>query len=130
MREVTMPSGAVLKVNPAPFADAKNLYQAVLEELKEVKIKTGDETAQLLKDIACFAFSSKKVEQALTKCMEKCQYGDRNLKIDGDSFSAPEARKDYVPACVEVAKENLEPFMSGLFAGLSILSSLIPDAQA
>jgi hypothetical protein len=34
MREVKLKSGAVLKLQAAPFKDAKALYQALLREMK------------------------------------------------------------------------------------------------
>ena len=35
MKEVKLPSGAVLIIRLSPFSDSKALYQAVLKELQE-----------------------------------------------------------------------------------------------
>lgn len=114
MKEITLPSGAILKINLAPFADAKGLYQSLLEELKSVELNSKKEITEVIKDMACLAFSSKKIEAAIWKCFEKCLYND--MKIDKDTFEPMEARGDYMVVCVEVAKENVLPFAKNLYA--------------
>ncbi len=114
MKEVKLPSGAALKISEAPFSDAKNLYQAVLDEMRAVNFGFDSDLTAVFKDLACIGFSSKKVDAALEPCMKRCLYN--GLKIDTSTFEKSEARKDYVSVCVAVLKENIEPFMNGLYA--------------
>lgn len=132
-KEITLPSGAVLKLNPAPFEQAKNLYQAILEELKPVSISTSSDVAEVLKNLMCYGFSSKKVEQCLWECMKRCQYNNgkiQDLKVDKDIFNNVEVREDYVPICIEVVKENVGPFVKSLYAEFSKNLGTITPNQA
>jgi len=117
-REVKLPSGAVLKVAPAPFSDAKALYQAVLEESKRVDLGSGVEIPRLLKDALVSGFASEKIERCLWVCFQRCIYnsGNGDLKIDKDSFEPVKNRQDYVTVCMEVAEENIGPFVKSLYA--------------
>ena len=117
-KEIELPSGAQLKVQPASFADSKSLYQAILEEAKSFSIGNGTEITSLVKDLFCAGFSSKKVEAALWTCMQRCIYVSERgeLKIDKDTFEPIESREDYMPVCIEVAKANILPFVKGLYA--------------
>lgn len=119
-----LPSGAELEIQLAPFADAKALYQAVLEELKSIQVR--DETEidlGLVKDLFCVGFSSKKVEAALEKCFKKCLYN--KLPITADTWEPAEARGDYLKVCVEVAKENIAPFVKSLSAEFSQIREIL-----
>jgi hypothetical protein len=128
-KEVKMPSGAVLKIWPAPFAEARALYQAVLEEAKALKFSSQDEMAALYKDLFCIGFSSKKIESCLWACFKKVHYvGEKGeLKIDQDTFEPVKAREDYIAACMAVAKENIDPFVKGLYAEYKTLFAIIVD---
>lgn len=132
MREVKMPSGATLKVAPAPFAAAKALYQAVLEETKHVPIGSKTEMASVYKDLICIGFSSPKIEAALWECFKRCTYngGKGDLKVDADTFEPVEARNDYLTACMEVAKENIHPFVKSLYAEYGPMFRTILNGQA
>lgn len=115
MREVTLPSGAILKMNLAPFKVSKSLYQAVLEECKDIKLSFDTPLdVNLIKDLFCTGMSSKKIEDALYKCMERCLYNGQ--KISEETFEDEKAREDYMTVCIEVAKENINPFMKSLYA--------------
>jgi hypothetical protein len=118
LKEVRLPSGAVLKVNPAPFADAKALYQAVLVEMQKVTIKGDRELGDLYKDLFCVGLSSPEVERRLIPCLSRCTYnsGNGDLKIDADTFEPVNVRGDYIEVCMEVAKENIAPFGKSLYA--------------
>ncbi len=120
MKEVKLPSGAVLKLNPAPFADAKALYQAVLEEIKGISMFSATEMVSVYKDIFCAGFSSRKIEACLWECLKRCTYnnnsGSGDLKIDISTFEPVSAREDYTTVCMEVAKENINPFVKSLYA--------------
>lgn len=118
-REVKLPSGAILKVQPAFFADAKALYQAILDELKSVHVGSHIEMASVVKDMCCIAFSSPKVEAALWPCLARCTYNSGtsgDLRIDAKTFEPVAAREDYTQVCMEVAEENIRPFVKSLFA--------------
>lgn len=118
-KEVKMPSGAILKIRVAPFAVSKKLYQALLVEIKNIHVNT-DDMENLMKDLFCIGFSSIHVEDCLKECFAYCQYNDGrgDFKIDADTFEPIEARQDYIEACMEVARENVTPFMKSLFAQL------------
>ncbi len=128
LKEFPMPSGAVLKVQVGKFAESKALYQAFLEEVKGVQILSSSEIMNVFKDLACIGFSSKKIEAALEACMKSCLYND--LKIDKNTFENLENREDYMSVCVEVAKENIAPFMKSLFANYKRFLEIIPKSQA
>lgn len=111
--EQTMLSGAKLRIQLAPFAVSKALYQAVLSEVRNLEVSTiGDLEVLLLKAFS-LGFSSQRIENALWACFERCTYN--GAKIDKDTFEPVAARADYMKVCVEVAKANIHPFMSGLF---------------
>lgn len=130
MREVKLPSGAVLRVNPAPFEEAKALYRAFLAEGRDVPFSAQTDIASVLKDLYCIGFSSPKVEECLDKCLGRCTYnsGKGNLKIDKDTFEQVECRVDYVPVCLEVFKENIGPFVKDLFAAYAEFSKVIGNS--
>lgn len=127
MREATMPSGKILQVAPAPFADAKALYQALLREMKSVAIGTGTDTQSIFKDLFCVGFSSREIESALWPCMQRCLYN--GLKIDVGTFEPVECRQDYMKVCMEVAKENVGPFGSALYAEFKLAMGILDAFQ-
>lgn len=113
--EVTLPSGAILKITLAPFKDARNLYQAILEEAKVLKLDPNAEVdVNLYKDLFCLGLSSKKIEAALWECMKRATYNGN--RIAEDVFEPIEARDDYMAVCFEVAKANILPFTKSLYA--------------
>ncbi len=119
MKEVKLPSGAILKINPAKFDEAKALYQAFLDEAKTTEIKSKTEMANVYKDLICIGFGSKKIEACVWECMKKCTYNNGvsgDLKIDSDTFEPVKAREDYLTVLMEVAKENITPFGKSLYA--------------
>lgn len=129
MREVKLPSGAVLKIGAAPFAVAKALYQAVLNELKAIQIDSKTQVASIYKDLFCVGFSSKEIEACLWECFKKCTYNDGrgDLRIDDQTFEPIERRDDYMQVCMEVAKENILPFGKSLYAEYQKALTMIED---
>jgi len=124
MIEKKLPSGATLKFTLAPFAEAKALYQSCLEELRGLRVDPKEEVdVNLFKDLFCTGLSSKKIEACLEVCLKRAIYnnGKGDLKIGDDTFEPVEARQDYIPACFEVAKENIAPFVKSLYAEYSPL---------
>lgn len=118
MRDVKLNSGAVLKVQPAPFAVSKALYQALLKEMKGISVTTQVELSSVFKDLFCVGFSSPEIEACIWECMKRCtyNYGAGELKIDEGTFEPVERRDDYVKVCIEVARENVLPFFKSLYA--------------
>ena len=113
-KEIAMPSGKTLSFQDPDFEDALNLYQAVLEEAKPIQFNTNLEVGTIIKDVFCTAFSSKKIQACIWKCMEKCLYnGERVTK---STWEPVEARSDYMAACLEVAIKSISPFTKDLFA--------------
>ncbi len=132
-REVKLPSGAVLTINPSSFADARALYQAFLAEMKAIKLDLENlEMVDLYKELFCVGFSSPKIEACLWECFKRCTYdrGGAPMKIDGNTFDEVAARRDYMQVCIEVAKENIDPFVSGLSASLRSAGQMIDTFRA
>jgi hypothetical protein len=128
MEPIKMPSGAELKITLAPFADSKALYQAILEEVKHLKIDAKTEIdANLFKDLFCYGFSSIKVEKALEQCMKRCLLN--GIKIDKETFEPEEFRQDYLMACIEIAKANVMPFLKPLLAQFSQAIAMTQNTQ-
>jgi hypothetical protein len=132
MNEIKLPSGSILKVQAAPFSDSKALYQAILEEVKNVQIKSNDELTNVFKDLMCISFSSKKIELCVEKCLERCLYnsGNGDFKIDKNTFEKVELRGDYIIVIISVVKENIDPFMKSLMQGYRQILSMIPGVPA
>lgn len=132
MKEVKLPSGAILKITPAIFEVSKALYQQVLKETKDIKMGAGTDLASAYKDLFCVGFSSKEIESCLWECFKHCTYnsGKGDLKITKDTFEPVTARDDYMTVCMEVAKENILPFVKSLYAEYAPLLKTIINAQA
>lgn len=128
MKEVILPSGAKLEITPSPFGTAKALFQAVLEEMKELKLDKNLDDVSVVKDLFCAGFSSKRIESALNECMKRVLYD--GLKISDDTFEPVKARQDYLMACIEVAKENIHPFTKSLSAAYSAILGLAGTSPA
>jgi hypothetical protein len=129
MKVVKLPSGAELQITPAPFADAKALYQAMLEELKSIKI-SGETDLEygLMKDIFCGGFSSPRIEAALAKCLARATYS--GTRISDEVFEKVEARQDYIIVCYEVALENVLPFTKSLYAQFEAVKGMLKSSLA
>lgn len=134
LRKVKLPSGAELAFNPAPFMDSKALYQALLEELRGVALTVdldleAEVPTDLIKNLFCAGFASKKIEMALWECFKRARYNGQ--KITQDTFEPVEAREDYAIVCIEVAKENIAPFAKSLMSGYGpLLSGLTKDRMS
>lgn len=126
---VTLPSGAKLEITPSPFGISKSLYQAVAEEFKGLKLDLKAEVdGNFIKDLACVAVSSKKIETCLEDCMKRALYN--GVKIDKDTFEPVKAREDYLTVCYEVARVNLLPFTKSLSAQFSQVVGMLRGSQA
>ena len=122
---IVLPSGAELVVGLAPFEDGNELFMAFTDELKSIKFDKDTELdIYFFKDLMLHGFSSKKIEAAMWKCMARTTYD--KLKITKSTFEPEKARQDYVMVCVEVLRENLFPFVSGLYAQSREMFSAMP----
>jgi len=121
--EHKLPSGAKLKIQIAPFADAKNLYQAILREAYGVQFSMKAEMTSLLKDLFCVGFASQHIEACLWECFKRCTID--GLKIDKDTFEPVDRRDDYMKVCIEVAKANILPFVKSLYAEYQAIMPMI-----
>lgn len=127
--DINLPSGSKLKITVSPFVTARALYQAILEEAKNLKLDPNAEIdVNLRKDLFCLALSSQKIQVCLDKCMERVTYN--GIKISADTFEPVAARDDYLLACFEVAKANISPFMKSLFAQFAPFLGSLGKAQA
>lgn len=128
MRVVDLPSGKKLELNTAPFADADELWQAFAAEMRDVPLQIDiTEDVEFFKNMACASVASIRVREAVWKCMRRCRYGIE--PIGEGSFEPVETREDYMPAYIEVAKENILPFLKGLYAVSSQLKELLVGTQ-
>lgn len=118
MKEVVLPSGAILKITISPFAISKALYQAILKDVKGIKVDSKTELSNVYKDLFCIGFSSPEIEKCLWECLKRCTYnnGKGDLKIEESTFEPLESRQDYMGVCIEVVKENTLPFVKSLYA--------------
>ena len=129
LNTVKLPSGAELKLNVAPFADSKALYQALLDEAKNLKLDPKAEMdVNFFKDIFCYGFSSKKVEECLYVCMKRATY--KGAAITDESFEPEDCRQDYFQVLYEVARANVAPFTKSLYAQLKVLSEGLQSFQS
>lgn len=118
-KEIVLDSGSKLKITIAEFEIGRNLYQAVLEEARQIQVKPSDDLdLNTLKELFCIGLASKRIESALWACMPRVTYN--GVKVTKDTFEPVEARGDYVQVCYEVAKENVLPFGKSLFAKFSV----------
>lgn len=119
MKEVKLPSGAVLKITPSPFKEANALLKALSRDLKGVQLNSKYEVGEMIKNALCAAVSSTEVESCIWACFARCLYngGAGDLKITEDTFEPIKARQDYIAACIEVGTVNVGPFLNGLSAG-------------
>ena len=120
MKEIKLTSGKVLRITLSPFTLAKDLFQALLKELRGVPFHPSeDQFEDFYKNIFTSSFSSKEVERLLWGCLSRCTYGPGNVddpKIDESTFDDEEARGDYIEICIAVARENVLPFVKSLYA--------------
>lgn len=123
-KEIVLPSGAVLGINPAPFDDANELKRVVLAELKNVEFSGAVDQFALLKNLVCSGFSSKEIESHIHKCMKRCTYRGERIDVK-QTFEPIEARGDYLLVLWHVAEENIAPFLSGLSSRFTIAKDIV-----
>lgn len=140
-QKFVMPSGAVLSVTTAPFADAWALTKATLKSLKGVALSRED----LGRDFAALGdaatavpaifdriisfVTSDEVEGAVFKCAARALYAPAGspedfpgLRVERGLFDDPkygnQAREDYAQIIVRVLEVNCKPFLAKALSGL------------
>lgn len=127
MKDITLPSGVVLRIGQTPFAISKALYVAFMAEAKGLKLDMNAQVDfNLLKDMFCTAFSSSAIDACLEKCLERCLYDGK--KITSETFEPEATREDYLSVCYEVAYANLLPFSKNLTSQFNRMLTLINDS--
>lgn len=123
MREQILASGAILKIQMAPYRPAKTLFDAIVREAKSSNISFDTELdVNFIKNICLGVVSSPEVEKSLWPCLAHCTYD--GLRINEDTFNSLQAREDFLEICMEVGKENVLPFAKHLYA------KLLPQLEA
>lgn len=127
--ELKLPSGATLTVNGAPLADAKKLLATCAKEMLPYRLGQVENRLDLYKDVLCIVASSPEIEAALWPCLRRCLYA--GAKIDDSTFEGENTRQDYLPTIGEVIKENVFPFMKGLWSqwGMDWVKALIDTPE-
>ena len=126
METKTLPSGAVLNMTMADFADGHRLMKTVAKELENVGFTAVDVTKDInaIKNIIMRLIYSESIEQALKPCLAKCNYNKR--QITDELFEDAKVRGDYLPVVKEVLIFNITPF----FASIGSLLKDIREAAA
>lgn len=130
MAEKTMKSGVKFVITEAGFGDAHALLTALLAEAKGVQLGENpmDMDVSVLKDIAIGAVTSKAVNEAMWKCLQKASYD--GVRVEPGLFDDPKigsaARSDYFEMAWECIRVNCGPFFAG---ALSALKARKPSGQ-
>ena len=148
----TLPSGTKMGIEIASWGVVGILRRALAKEMKAVDIQLSDSVlgaalskdpraimAALggsdvngLKNIVMQLLGSQEVEEAVFMCMVKCTLqpeGEAVQKITAATFEPEARREDFIPAAVEVIRQNLTPFIKSLNFGLKV-SKLEPPGTA
>lgn len=119
-REFVLPSGRVLRIEAAKMDVSFALLEALAAEMRTVGFPDVGDTLCVAKDAFCAAVVSPKVKELIWECFRHCTID--KVAIDKENtFQKVEHRRDFIPACWEVAADNVVPFASDLlprFSGL------------
>lgn len=119
-RELTLPSGKTLLIQPADFKTAKDLYKAFAEEFLKLDINEDTDVKWgVIKNLVCSALASDKIEKCLWECFKTVTID--KLKIDQQTFEPVDARDDWFTVCMEVARDNVLPFTRSLMPWFLVL---------
>ncbi len=122
MREITLPSGAIAKIDAAPWDDAIALKAAIARELSGADLSAlkFDPNAEVdvgqFAKLALLVDSSKPVMDAIFKCLARCTYDGQ--RITKETFERVEARKDFYDVAFACLQENIGPFFENLLSKL------------
>ncbi len=148
MKEFTLPSGALLQVEPADFPDSFDLFKGLCAAAKGLQMPESVLKAQLgstLQDTikqntAVFSLllekfadivNSPAVKDAVFRCGKKAIY-NRTAPVSMALFDDPEhrdaARGDFLMICFHITEVNCQPFLAPIFSRLRALPKT-PDAS-
>ena len=118
MTEIPLPSGANLKITPAPFKDSRALLQVVMRKVQEINVPDGAAKLTILRKILASSLSSPEVDTCIWVCFKRCLVNDgvSDAVITEQYFE--DHREDYMLACIEVELVNILPFLNGLSSEL------------
>lgn len=116
-KSLTLPSGAILKIQTAPWEDAHKLYKTFMSVVSKVSFSSEE----VLSFVAKMSISAE-LEDALWVCMGRATWNGQ--KINKDLFEQDEARIDFLLIQKEVLAFNLAPFLQSLSSVLLHLSTL------
>ena len=117
MKEFTTKSGAEVKINLAPWADAKKLKASIQREAAAsgVKMDLSADASAIIATVLSID-SSVDFDAQLFNCLARCTRNGQ--KITESTFNDEDARADYyeiVAACLEV---NFRPLVQGFLSVL------------
>lgn len=129
MADLTVPSGAKVVIEPAPWQDAKKLKMAIQRELATsgLNLSLSSDVSSLISAFMSVD-SSPAVDGALSKCLSRCTYNGE--KIIESTFDPEEARADYYDIVVTCLKVNLGPLVKSLSSKLPKALLAATDKQA
>jgi hypothetical protein len=133
LKEIKLPSGAILKCGENPFEVSLALKEALYEEIKNIPFDKGKDVTDLIKNLVCTAFSSPKIKKCLWDCFPRYIYSSEkgDLKIDKDTFQPVQCRQDYETVCMEVTKEEVLPFgKEGFVKFAQVLSEMLSSPES
>lgn len=125
--EKTLPGGARLECDMAPFQVGHRLMKSVMREIGKINVSLGikdrtlkdimdveltDGAINTIKDVVTALIASEEVEAVLWECMGRATYNGR--KMSPETFEDAAARADYLPVVKEVLFHNLSPFFKSL----------------
>lgn len=122
MIELKTQSGATVNINVAPFEDALTLNNLVTPYLATVGV-VADANANIrmedLMKVMVSAATDAGIQAQMMKCLARCTYNGQ--KITSATFEAAETRGDFYEVAMACVKENISPFVNGLFSQFSAL---------
>jgi hypothetical protein len=108
-----------LQITKATFDDAFDLQDAISRAVKGNRLNVpegmeSDIDVSSFLDAALSTISSRDVRDCLFRCAERALYD--NQKINKDFFEKEDNRELYYPIMIEIVKENVGPFITGLLS--------------
>lgn len=133
---------SLLQITLSSFDEAADLHDAVGSALQKssmnISVKNIDTENPINSELSENAFGeviktllsvtiSKEVRNCLFVCCKRVLYNKE--KVDKDFFDKVENRSLYYPIMMEVAKDNLKPFIESLSSQFGGLAAIIKSIQ-